>query len=220
MLFFKSGGEMHSFNEQKSETGCFALIIGGGLGGLATGAKLARSGKKVFLIEQNDSIGGFARVIQAKSFVHEFSLHQLSGFEEGNLLREILREFGLFDQLEFVKLPNFYRSAIGKIHITLPHSLGHAAAILLEEFPSESKGIRKFFDVLSTLNKEVNRWIRRGCDSKFLYPLYPLLYPRMVRYAKTSVGKFLDAITKNDELKLIFLRPYCLGIMMTHTRRA
>jgi phytoene dehydrogenase-like protein len=204
MLFFKGGGEMHSFNEQKSEARCFALIIGGGLGGLAAGAKLARSGKKVFLIEQNDSIGGFARVIHAKNFVHEFSLHQLSGFEEGNLLREIFGEFGLFDQLEFVKLPNFYRSAIGKIHVTLPHSLGHAAAILLEEFPSEAKGIRKFFDVLTTLNKEVNRWIRRGCDSKFLYPLYPLLYPRMVRYAKTSVGKFLDAITKNDELKLIF----------------
>lgn len=87
-----------------------------------------------------------------------------------------------------MKLSNFYRSAIGKIHVKLPHSLVHTAATLLEEFPREAKGIRKFFDVLTILNKEVNRWIRRGCDSIFLYPLYPLFYSNMVRYAKTSAG--------------------------------
>lgn len=186
-----------------SEGSYFAVIIGGGLGGLTAGAKLARAGQKILLIEQNSNIGGCARVVRGENFVHEFSLHQLCGFEKGNLLREIFDEFGLFERLEFVKLPNFYRSTIGNRDITLPHDLSQAATILRKEFPSEEKAIRKFFDLLAVLNKEVNRWIKRGCNSKLLVPLYPVLYPNMVRYANRTVAEFLDAITKDDELKII-----------------
>jgi all-trans-retinol 13,14-reductase len=194
---------MQSADQQKSVADYSVVIIGGGLGGLAAGAKLARAGQKILLIEQNTNIGGCARVVRGENLVYEFSLHQLCGFEKGNLLREIFEEFGLFERLEFVRLPNFYRCAIGEYDVTLPHDPSQAATILRKEFPSEEKAIRKFFDLLAVLNKEVNRWIKRGCDSKLLYPLYPLLYPTMVRYANRTVGEFLDSITKDDELKVI-----------------
>ncbi|RZN34792.1 MAG: FAD-binding protein [Methanophagales archaeon ANME-1-THS] len=85
---------MNSTNQQKSRGTYFAGIIGGGLGGLAAGAKLARAGQKILFFEQNTSIGGCARVVQGDNFGYEFSLHQLCGFEKGNLLREIFDEFG------------------------------------------------------------------------------------------------------------------------------
>lgn len=203
LQLLNAGGNRNFTDQQKSSGNYYAIIIGGGLGGLAAGAKLARAGQKILLIEQNTSIGGCARVVQGENFVYEFSLHQLCGFEKGNLLREIFDEFGLFKRLEFVKLPNFYRSVLGKNDVTLPHDPSQAAKILRKEFPREEKGIRKFFDLLTVLNKEGTRWIKRGCDSRLLYPLYPVLYPNMVRYANRTLGEFLDAITKDDELKLI-----------------
>lgn len=192
---------MHT-SQKKSEGDYSAIIIGGGLGGLAAGAKLAQEGKKVLLIERNAKIGGCARLVQGKNFVHEFSLHQICGFEEGNLVRDIFDEFALFKRIELVSLPNFYRCVIGNIDVTIPHNHVQAAEVLRNEFPIEEKGIRDFFGLMSSINKEGNRWVKRGCNSKLLYPLYPFLYPNLVRYTKKTVGEFLDAITQNDDLKI------------------
>jgi len=194
---------MQSTGYQNSVDDYSVVIVGSGLGGLTAGARLARAGCKILLIERNTNIGGCARVVWGNNLVYEFSLHQLCGFEKGSLLREIFDEFGLFERLELVRLPNFYRCTSGKNDITLPHDPSQAVRILRKEFPSEEKAIRKFFDLLVVLNREVNRWIKKGCDSTLLVPLYPVIYPNMVRYANRTVGEFLDAITEDDELKLI-----------------
>jgi len=180
-----------------------AVIIGGGLGGLTAGAMLARAGKKVLLVERNPTVGGCARVVPGKGFSYEFSLHQLFGMEQGNLLRDVFNEFGLFERVEFIHLPNFYRAAMAGADVTLPYGLDQAAAVLKRNFPREEKGIRTFFRLLAAVNREVNRWVRSGCDSKLLLPLYPMLYPNMVRYANKTQGEYLDAVFQDDQLKLV-----------------
>jgi len=45
-----------------------AIIIGAGLGGLTAGAKLAKEGKKVLLIEQHTIPGGCATTFKRKDF--------------------------------------------------------------------------------------------------------------------------------------------------------
>ncbi|MCG3220972.1 MAG: NAD(P)-binding protein, partial [Candidatus Heimdallarchaeota archaeon] len=42
------------------------IVIGAGLGGLFSGAKLAKEGKKVLLIEQHNIPGGCATVFKRK----------------------------------------------------------------------------------------------------------------------------------------------------------
>ncbi len=58
------------------------IIIGGGLGGLTAGAKLARSGKKVFLVEQHYLPGGCATVFKRKDYTMEVGLHEMDGLHE------------------------------------------------------------------------------------------------------------------------------------------
>ena len=52
------------------------IIIGGGLGGLTAGAKLAKEGKKVMLLEQHDRPGGYATTFKRPGgFEFDVSLH-------------------------------------------------------------------------------------------------------------------------------------------------
>lgn len=183
--------------------GFFAVIIGGGLGGLTAGATLAREGKKVLLIERNPTVGGCARVIAGKQFSYELSLHELFGMEKGSLLRDIYDEFGLFEKVELVRLPNFYRAVLAGADVTIPFGPDEAAAVLRHAFPREERGIGRFFKLLAAINREGNHWVRRGCNSKMLLPLYPILYPYSTRYANENLGKYLDATFAGNQIKYV-----------------
>ncbi|MGW8316703.1 MAG: FAD-dependent oxidoreductase, partial [Bacteroidales bacterium] len=47
------------------------IIIGAGLGGLTAGARLAREGKKVLMLEQHDRVGGCATTFKRRDFTME-----------------------------------------------------------------------------------------------------------------------------------------------------
>lgn len=187
---------------ESSETrGFFAVIVGGGLGGLTAGAKLAREGKKVLLIERNAAVGGCARVVPGKQFSYELSLHELFGMENGTLLRDIYDEFGLFEKVELVRLPNFYRAVIAGADVTVPFGADEAAGALRRAFPREARGIGRFIKLLAAVNREGNRWVRGGCNSKMLLPFYPVFYPYSTRYSRENLGNYLDAAFSGDQIK-------------------
>jgi all-trans-retinol 13,14-reductase len=55
------------------------VIIGAGLGGLTAGAKLAKEGKKVLLVEQHNHPGGCATTFRRGDFTLEVGLALLHG---------------------------------------------------------------------------------------------------------------------------------------------
>ena len=47
-----------------NRTGGRLVVIGGGIGGMASAALLARAGLQVTVVERNDQVGGRARIWQ------------------------------------------------------------------------------------------------------------------------------------------------------------
>ena len=58
------------------------IIIGSGLGGLTTGARLATHGKNVLIIEQHAVPGGCETTYKRGDFTFEVSLHEMDGLDE------------------------------------------------------------------------------------------------------------------------------------------
>ncbi len=83
------------------------IIIGSGLGGLTAGAKLAKEGKKVLLLEQHDRPGGCATTFYRRDYTMEVGLHEMDGLHERDLKTKIFRDLGVFDRVEFLKVPEF-----------------------------------------------------------------------------------------------------------------
>lgn len=160
------------------------IIIGAGLGGLTAGAKLAKEGKKVLLIEQHSQPGGCATTFKRKNYTLEVGLHEMDGPSPRDMKNRIFTELEVFNNVEFIKVPEFYHFIRDSLEITIPHDSAEAIKILKERFPEESAGIDAFFNQI--LNPK-----RKHAGSE---PVKDI-----------SLGEFLDSIIKNDDLKLVLL---------------
>ena len=77
-----------------------AVIIGGGFGGLTTGALLAREGMDVTVIEKNHNIGGGLQSFRRDGIDFETGMHILGGFTEGDSVYRIFDYIGIMDRLQ------------------------------------------------------------------------------------------------------------------------
>ena len=160
------------------------IIIGAGLGGLTAGAKLAKQGKKVLLIEQHFKPGGCATIFKRKDFIFEVGLHEMDGLDKRDMKTKIFRDLGVFDKLEFLKVPEFYHFVNKRHQITIPHEPERAIEVLIENFPEEKTGIDAYFDQILNARKKIKESVGKE---------------------EISVGKFLDSIINNEDLKLVLL---------------
>ncbi|MBP7507665.1 MAG: NAD(P)/FAD-dependent oxidoreductase [Prolixibacteraceae bacterium] len=160
-----------------------AIIIGAGLGGLIAGAKLAKEGKKILLIEQHDRPGGCATTFRRKDFTLEVGLHEMDGLDRSDMKTRIFTDLGVFDHVEFLKVPEFYHFVQGDNEFTMPHDPEEAKHKLVVEFPGEEEGIMAFFNQLMSKPK-------RNLEEEHI---------------EKSVGEFLDSIIQDNRLKLILL---------------
>lgn len=175
------------------------IIIGGGLGGLTAGAKLSREGKKVLLIEQHDRPGGYATNFKRGDFSLEVGLHVMYGPAPTDITSKIFKDLEVFEHVEFLKVPEFYRFVNGRYDVTIPHNAEVAMERLLALFPEEAAGIAAYFDQILKPKKRV-------ADSG---------------QPDISLGDFLDSIINSNDLKLILLGnlgyfhndPYSISLM-------
>lgn len=181
------------------------IIIGAGLGGLTAGAKLSKEGKKVLLIEQHNIPGGCATTFKRKDLKIEVGLHMIDGLDKNDPKQKLFVELGIFDNLEFVRIPEFYRFVKPGIDLIIPYSYKEAIKVLTERFPKEKDGILKFFKVILELGKEVYKVPRQRWKMLLSMPLFPILVPNLMTHEKTTVGQFMDTLFFDEDLKLVLL---------------
>ncbi len=180
-----------------------AIVIGGGLGGLTAGAKLAREGQRVLLLEQYAVVGGYATTYRHGQFKVEVGLHELDGLDVGDHKHEIFHQLGVFEGVQFVRLPEFYRLVADGIDFVMPDSADKAMAALTERFPHEKKGIAAFFERILKTRRERARLPSQPRSLRRLIPLIPLLCPNLFKSSHQTLTGFLDAHFRDDKLKLI-----------------
>ncbi|MCD8072913.1 MAG: NAD(P)/FAD-dependent oxidoreductase, partial [Alistipes sp.] len=70
------------------------IIIGGGLGGLACGAILAREGLNVCVLEQNRVIGGCLQSFRRRGKLLDTGIHYIGSMDQGHVLNQYFKYFG------------------------------------------------------------------------------------------------------------------------------
>jgi all-trans-retinol 13,14-reductase len=180
------------------------IIIGGGLGGLVAGSKLAKEGKRVLLIEQHRVVGGFATTFRRKDYTIEVSLHEMDGLDEKDMKLNLFEELDVLGNVEFIRVPQFYRFVNKDIDFVMPDSAHEAREKLKSVFPAEVSGIDRFFSLFAGMRREgqkinpLQRWKYR-----LLYPLFPLLYPNLTKGSRDTIGDFLERSFHDERLKLL-----------------
>ena len=148
------------------------IIIGGGLGGLTTGALLAKEGCRVTVLEKNRIIGGGLQCFHRRGICFETGMHVLGGFVTGHNVDRICTYLGIRDKLDIRPTDADCMDAVtfGNETYRLPRGKEAFTDYLAQRFPDQADGLRRYMDRLWALSEEVDLFYLRPDESNMLRP--------------------------------------------------
>jgi len=156
------------------------VIAGSGIGGLVSGALLAREGYRVCVLEKNVQLGGSLQVFARDKTLFDTGVHYIGGCAPGQNLYAIFRYLGLLDKisLERYDADVFDTILIGDDpkEYRLAQGYDRFADSLSREFPDERNNILRYCETMQST-----------CAS---FPMYNL------RHDPSPGGK-IDAMTRD-----------------------
>ena len=124
------------------------VVIGAGLGGLATAAILTKGNHKVLVIERSNSVGGAASSYKVGDLFVEGSLHETSDpHDPRDPKHDVLKRAGVLDTVTFVPACALYEVRGGPLEkpVTVPDNFEAALAALAERFPDQREAVARLF---------------------------------------------------------------------------
>jgi len=186
------------------------VVIGAGLGGLSAAAHLATNALKVLVLEQHDKVGGCATSFDRGEFTFDASLHEMAGGGPGKNDRglfQLLKITGVDKKVQFIELPEFYRSIFPGVDITLPGNWEGFKKTLKARWPQEAKGIDHFQIICTRTLKdliELKDMFRYSAPRTLLVKaMIPLRQPAFFRYKNKTFQDVLDECFKDEDLKAV-----------------
>lgn len=178
-----------------------AVIIGGGLGGLASAALLAQQGRKVLVLEKHAKPGGYASNFKRGDFTFDVSLHAMNGITPGSPSYKCLEDCGVAEKVEFIPQKNLYRLVNKQGEIVVPHGgVEQYKEFLVAQFPSEKANIDRMFAEAASMFKELSGFVHSRLPFWLRFVATPFLYPRLLRFDRDTVHGFFARFSSNQQL--------------------
>ncbi len=125
------------------------VVIGSGMGGLSVAAALSRTGHRVLVLEQYETLGGLTHSFSRNGFSWDVGIHYLSNVAPGEPERKVL-DWLCDTPIELVSMGAIYDVLhIGDTEPLLLSRPFEAQALdLKERFPEEGEAIDAWFDAI------------------------------------------------------------------------
>lgn len=159
------------------------VIIGAGLGGLFTGAILAKEGYQVTVLEKNATIGGGLQTFTRWGQRFDTGMHVIGGMQPGGNIRRICNYLGILDEVQLRDVDEHCSDALyfaeDDAHYTIARGREGFVRSLAAVFPHEREGLRRYVDAIYTITDHVDQFNLRpshgqmsllGQSNDFLMP--------------------------------------------------
>ncbi|PHR44580.1 MAG: phytoene dehydrogenase [Fluviicola sp.] len=180
-----------------------AIVIGSGVGGLATAISLGQHGYKVLVLEQHYVPGGWSHSFTING--HRFSpgVHYVGQLGEGEGANKMYCDLGIANDLVFFRMNKngFEHCHVGDRVFDYPAGTENIIKKLSERFPDESEYIDKYVRLVERVNNQIQ-----------LMPTLKTVWEKVTAPFRThDVGKYgLFSLNRviNWHLKDPFLKAY------------
>lgn len=173
-----------------------ALIIGGGLGGLFTGALLSREGVSVTVIEKNATAGGGLQSFNRFGETFDTGMHIAGGLGADGNIRRICRYLGIEGRMDVRPTGDDCNESVffaeDGVEYAMRRGRDGFVDSLASYFPGERDNIARYADDVFAM-----------ADSFDLYNLRPSAspFPQMPPRGLAAASDFIDAYTADPRLR-------------------
>jgi all-trans-retinol 13,14-reductase len=182
-----------------------AIIIGSGMGGITAGSLLAQvQGKRVLILERHFTFGGFTHVFSRKGFTWDVGIHYVGNMGEGMDSRHVM-DFITGNKVRWQKMPSrFDHFVYPDFSYAVPADASLYQQELIERFPTEVVGIRRYFHDIERLTN----WLGTETWSWGGAPGFTRLPLRLATWRLRAIGlmttkAYLDRTFHDPSLKAL-----------------
>ena len=178
------------------------IVVGSGIGGLCTAALQARLGRRVCVLEQHYTAGGFTHSYERKGFEWDVGVHYIGDVHKPH--HTLRRIFDVISdgKLEWAKMdPVYDRVIIGDRRVDFVAGREKLAASLKAHFPGEAPAIDAYLDLIGRVARSAQKFFAGQAMPRVAARAYNALRPLMVPKACfQTVREVLEGLTRNQEL--------------------
>ena len=177
------------------------IVIGAGIGGLASACLLARRGKKVMVIDRHNIAGGYATNFTRKGFTFDVSLHSFDGVTPNANSFKCIEACGVADKVEFLPHKKLYRYLSGDIDLSvMEKNLTGYKQQLAVLFPTEADNIERLFAEAEKAYQHIAGFLFSRPPFWMRVIATPFLFFRLLKYENDTVHTFFSRFTRNERL--------------------
>ena len=169
------------------------VIAGSGLGGLECAVILSKEGYNVCVLEKNLLFGGCLQTYTRKGHKLDTGIHYVGSFDEGQVMHQYFKYFGIIDKLNLQRLDSesFDRILYGeKVY---DYAIGRQQFLesLSQHFPQERENLKRYLNQLQDIGRLINvDSLKQGV----------IAHGGMAHFA-TSASKRIAELTANETLQ-------------------
>ncbi|XP_072493100.1 all-trans-retinol 13,14-reductase-like isoform X2 [Notamacropus eugenii] len=189
-----------------------AIVIGSGIGGLATAATLAKAGKRVLVLEQHTKAGGCCHTFKQSGLEFDTGIHYVGWLKEDGFNRFLLDQI-TEGQLDWAPLDSPFDVVVleepsGRREFSMYSGEKAYVQGLKEKFPHEEATIDKYMKMV----KEVAKGVPHIIKLKFIpLPVVRLMdklgllafFSPFLRAATQSLADVLNQLHASPDLKTV-----------------
>lgn len=179
------------------------LVLGTGMAALTAAALLARSGRRVCMLEQHDVPGGYVHTFRMGAYRFCAQVHYIWGCGPGERVHALLERLGLSREVSFEL---FDRAGYDHVvmpdgkRIPLPYGWDNVARAVDRAYPGQYEPVRRFTRVLERLHREVATF---PDPLRWWHWLSAYRYLGLVRYRNATVGQVLEECGVSREARAV-----------------
>jgi all-trans-retinol 13,14-reductase len=178
------------------------IVIGSGIGGLCNAALLSKLGRKVCVLEQHYTAGGFTHSYEREGYEWDVGVHYVGEVHKPH--SQLRRVFDVISdgKLQWAQMDEVYdRIIIGDQSYDFVRGVENFKNAIKQHFPEESEAIDRYVDLVYKVARSSQTFFKGQAMSPLLARAYNRLRPLLVpkEFLQTT-RQVLESLTQNQQL--------------------